>query len=246
MWLRTNYGQSRLSVENAAEVKKVSRQIDEYVTGIVASSDNFYKAGKSRAFVTMASPAYDFGLKALLASVRQVSGIPFVVLASRPWEFEADFKDVYFLAVPTLFNPKYTPDRFEHADTLTKLWIFGLLALERIVYLDADCLVQKSIDDLFDERGFCCAPDCVENAKSNRFNSGVMAFDPSMELRDFIYDGAYLAELYDHGDQGLLNSLLNSRVKYIPVEYNLTRHYSFFHGGDTAPRRLCIMTDGQR
>jgi glycogenin len=233
MWVNTNYRQSSLNVKDVDEVKKVSKQIDGYVSEIVASTGSFYRASKSCAYVTLASPAYDFGLRVLLASIRKNSEVPIIILAIRPWDFKPDLEGVYFLQVPSLYNERYASHRHEINSTLTKLWIFSLLSINRLVFLDADCLVLKSIDDLFGREGLCCAPDCIETADSGRFNSGVMAFDTSVELRDFIYDQAYLAESYDHGDQGLLNSLLQPRVKYIPVEYNLTRHYAFFHGPDT-------------
>jgi len=129
MWAPSDYSQSRFGIENAAEVKKVSRQIDEYVMAIVASSDKFCKARKSCAFVTTALPAFDFGLKAFLASVR-VSDIPFVVLVSHLWEFDADFKECIIPRRADALQSEMHADRFEYGDTLTRPWIFGLPSLD--------------------------------------------------------------------------------------------------------------------
>jgi len=136
--------------------------------------------------------------------------------------------------VPGLFNEQYRPDRSEFANTLTKLWIFGISCLDRIVFLDADCLVLKSIDDLFDEGSLRCAADCVEDSETRRLNSGLIAFAPSAELRDLVFGKAYDTASYDHGDQGLLDNILRANVKYLPSEYNLTRHYALLHGPEAS------------
>jgi glycogenin len=155
-----------------------------------------------------------------------------IVLTDRRWTFETKVSGVFFVIVPSLGNSRYAPDRPEIRATLTKLWIFGILSLDRVVYVDADCLVLKPIDDLFDLAGLWCAPDYVEEPHSRRFNSGLIAFDPTTELRDKIYGEAYVAQSYDHGDQGLLNSIVWSKVNFLPPEYSVTRHYHFFHGAE--------------
>lgn len=234
MWLESSYRLSRLSVKDVENVRRSSTQIDSRVHLLTNKNDRFSRSNKKCAFVTVASPSYDFGLKVLLASIRRNSSIPVIVLASQQWDFKTEVSDVHLIEVPALINDRYNSHRPELSGTLTKLWIFGLLSLDRIVFLDADCLVLKPIDDLFDRQGFCCAPDCIENSDTQRFNSGVMAFDSSKELRDLIYENAYATDSYDHGDQGLLNNLLQPMVRLIPVEYNLTRHYAFYRGPDAA------------
>lgn len=46
-----------------------------------------------------------------------------------------------------------------------------------VVYLDADTVVRKSIDDLF-----LCEKFCANLKHSERLNSGVMVVEPSKEL----------------------------------------------------------------
>jgi glycogenin len=241
MWLESRYSVNRLSVRDIDVTKQVSEQIDQYVGSLVNQNPLFVRSGKKCAYVTLASPTYDFGLKVLLSSLRRHSSIPVIVLVTRRWEFRTNAENLFFLEVPTLFNDKYQSHRVELGQTLTKLWVFGLTSLDRIVFLDADCLVRQSVDDLFDRSGFCCAPDYIEDAATARFNSGVMAFEPSKEIRDLIYEKAYSTDSYDHGDQGLLNNLLAPIVKFLPVEYNLTRHYSFYCGPDTRPSSARII-----
>ena len=241
MWLESHYSINRLSIRDIDDTKRVSEQIDKYVGSLVNQNPLFIRSGKKCAYLTVASPTYDFGLKVLLSSLRRYSSIPVIVLTTRRWEFRENTENIFFLEVPTLFNEKYQSHRAEIGATLTKLWVFGLTSLDRIVYLDADCLVRQPVDDLFDRSGFCCAPDYIEDAATARFNTGVMAFDPSKELRDLIYEKAYSTDSYDHGDQGLLNNLLAPIVRYLPVEYNLTRHYSFYCGPDTRPASARII-----
>jgi glycogenin len=73
----------------------------------------------------------------------------------------------------------------------------------KIVYLDADTLLLRAPDELFDlavpfaaapEIGF---PDC--------FNSGVMVLQPSSEIHKQLVDLAIQGTSFDGGDQGLLN-----------------------------------------
>ena len=99
----------------------------------------------------------------------------------------------------------------------------------------------RSIDDLFDETGLCCAADCIEESDVRRLNSGLIAFDPSRDLRDLLFEKADQTDSYDHGDQGLLDNILRSRVKYLPSEYNLTRHYAFFHGPEASIKAVRVI-----
>lgn len=241
MWLDSRYSVNRLSVRDVDVTKQVSEQIDRYVGSVVNQNPLFLRSGKKCAYVTLASPTYDFGLKVLLSSLRHNSSIPIIILATRRWEFRTTVENLFFLEVPTLFNDSYQSHRVEIGETLTKLWVFGLTSLDRVVYLDADCMVRQPVDDLFDRNGFCCAPDCIEDSDTARFNTGVMAFDPSKEIRDLIYEKAHSTDSYDHGDQGLLNNLLAPIVSFLPVEYNLTRHYGLFHGPDAHPSSARII-----
>ena len=59
-----------------------------------------------------------------------------------------------------------------------------------------------------------------------------MSFEPTLELRDRIYESAAGAKSFDQADQGLLNGLLWPEVHILPPEYSLLRHFSFFSGAE--------------
>lgn len=59
----------------------------------------------------------------------------------------------------------------------TKLYVFGLEAFSRVIYLDADTVVARNIDHLF-----ACGDFCAVLRHSERFNSGVMVITPSAAL----------------------------------------------------------------
>eukprot|EP00850_Spirogloea_muscicola_P003223 SM000013S26392 [mRNA] locus=s13:183972:187291:- [translate_table: standard] len=83
----------------------------------------------------------------------------------------------------------------------TKLRIFNMTAYDKVVYLDADTIVVKSIEDLFLCRGFCA------NVKhSERLNSGVMVVEPDAGVFDDMIAKITSLESYTGGDQGFLNS----------------------------------------
>lgn len=62
--------------------------------------------------------------------------------------------------------------------TFTKLNCWLLTQFSKCVFLDADCLVLKNIDDLFEREELSAAPDA---GWPDCFNSGVFVFRPSKE-----------------------------------------------------------------
>ena len=62
--------------------------------------------------------------------------------------------------------------------TYTKINCWLLLQYSKCVFLDSDCLVLRSIDDLFDREQFLDAPDA---GWPDCFNSGVFVYRPSKD-----------------------------------------------------------------
>jgi hypothetical protein len=93
------------------------------------------------------------------------------------------------------------PQRFY--GVYTKLKIFNLTQYERVVYLDADTVAARSLDELF-----LCDGLCAVMRHSERFNTGVMALTPSTELLDRMLRAIASTPSYTGGDQGFLNAFL--------------------------------------
>lgn len=102
--------------------------------------------------------------------------------------------------IELLANPNDNrPKRFW--GVYTKLKIFNMTNYKKVVYLDADTVVRKSIDDLF-----LCDKFCANLKHSERLNSGVMVVEPSKELFDDMMSKVTTLPSYTGGDQGFLNS----------------------------------------
>ena len=111
------------------------------------------------------------------------------------------------------------------AKTFTKLRAFGLANTSKIVLLDADTVVLRNIDDLFERPGFAAAPDFF---LPDRFNSGVMVVEPSPALFARICDALSSVGGYDGGDQGFLNEFFPDWYAR-PVSYRLPAGYNMHH-----------------
>lgn len=88
----------------------------------------------------------------------------------------------------------------------TKLCIWGLVQFDRVVYLDADCLVFKDLQELFTlDVDFAAAPDVFP---PDRFNAGVLLLRPDMTLFDDLvrHTNSRVLSSYDGGDTGFLNA----------------------------------------
>lgn len=119
--------------------------------------------------------------------------------------------------------------RPELGPTFTKLHLWRLNQFRKVVFLDADTLVMKNIDDLFEREEFsACAdvgwPDC--------FNSGVFVAVPKEETFKALTDLAEREGSFDGGDQGLLNAHFSDwstgpSSRRIPFTYNLTINASY-------------------
>ncbi|XP_024025163.1 inositol phosphorylceramide glucuronosyltransferase 1 [Morus notabilis] len=102
--------------------------------------------------------------------------------------------------ISLLANPNQVrPKRFW--GVYTKLKIFNMTNYKKVVYLDADTIVVKSIEDLFK-----CGKFCANLKHSERLNSGVMVVESSQKVFDDMMSKVNTLESYTGGDQGFLNS----------------------------------------
>ncbi|KAG0034510.1 hypothetical protein BGZ81_004324 [Podila clonocystis] len=120
--------------------------------------------------------------------------------------------------------------------TLTKVHVFNQTQYSKVVFLDADTLVLRNIDDLFDfaangslddkdrNTRFAASPDA---GWPDCFNSGVFVCKPSFEDYTGLIEMANQEGTFDGGDQGLLNSYFSgwsrgSPDNRLPFVYNTT------------------------
>lgn len=228
-----------IDVSDVDQILKLCAEIDHEVA--VALKTVSSQTASLECYVTFATPDYSLGLTVLVRSLRKYTQRPIVILTDRAWSFDSGVPNLFLVVVPRLGNKNYTPARIELKVTLTKLWIFGLLSLDRVVYIDSDCLVLQPIEELFGRSGVWCPPDYVENAESTHFSSGLIAFSPSITLRDRIFRSAPFAPSYDHSDQGLLNTIMSSEVNLLPPDYCVMRHYHLFHGAEMQPANIRVL-----
>lgn len=177
---------------------------DPYVAGALVLGYSLRKVGATRRLICMITSNVSSDLQAKL---REIYELRFV----DPLD-SGDFRSLQLLGRPDL------------GVTFTKIHIWTFTDLTKAVFLDADVMVLKNIDDLFEREEFsACAdvgwPDC--------FNSGVFVCQPSMTTHGAIRKLALEEGSFDGGDQGLLNAFFKdwssgSPDRRIPFVYNLT------------------------
>ncbi len=172
--------------------------------------------------------------------------IPKVVLATRDVT-ESARKRLAALAwqvrpIEPIANPSATNPLFARfGPVFAKLRAWEQTDFDRIVALDADTLVLQNIDDLFARPGFAAAPDFF---LPDRFNSGVMVLEPSLEVARKMRDSLAVSGSYDGGDQGFLNEFYpdwyTMPVEHrLPVGYNMANFiYQFLRAHPTLKARL--------
>ena len=166
---------------------------------------------------------YFWGAIALAESLREFTEIPLLALVPLGYVLPADVplpENMTIVRAPRIRNALFGAEhqkRFEY--TFSKLAAFSLTFLERAVYLDADTIVLKPIDELFEGDGFAAAPDFGFTLNREDFNSGVFSFSPSATVfRELMRQNGVLTS-NDGGDQGFLNS-------FFPDAGQLGREYN--------------------
>nr|AID69686.1 alpha-N-acetylglucosamine transferase [uncultured organism] len=165
-------------------------------------------ATRARAYVTLVTNAdYAMGATALARSIRHAgTDADIVVLhtggvkdsALKPlWDLDCRLVRTELLDTSDGFNERHARGRL-HADApftkgrkpafhspldnFCKLRLWQLTEYEACVFIDADALVLKTIDKLFDYPEFSAAPNIYETLKDfHRMNSGVFVARPSLE-----------------------------------------------------------------
>ncbi|PIA36439.1 hypothetical protein AQUCO_03400370v1 [Aquilegia coerulea] len=166
---------------------------DEFLLGVRVLGKSIRESGSTKDMVVLVSDGVSDYAKKLL----QADG----------WIVEM---------ISLLANPNQVrPTRFW--GVYTKLKIFNMTNYKKVVYLDADTIVVKNIDDLFK-----CGKFCGNLKHSERMNSGVMVVEPSKETFNDMISKVTTLPSYTGGDQGFLNSYFTGFASARLFEPNLS------------------------
>ncbi|GAV86215.1 Glyco_transf_8 domain-containing protein [Cephalotus follicularis] len=165
---------------------------DEFLLGVRVLGKSIRDTGSNKDMVVLVSDGVSQFAKKLL----QADG----------WIVEK----ISLLANPNQVRPK----RFW--GVYTKLKIFNMTNYKKVVYLDADTIVVKSIEDLFK-----CSKFCANLKHSERLNSGVLVVEPSETVFNDMMSKVTTLPSYTGGDQGFLNSYFSDFQNAHVFEPNL-------------------------
>jgi alpha-N-acetylglucosamine transferase len=126
------------------------------------------------------------------------------------------------------FTKGRKPDFHTPLDNFAKLRLWQLIEYEKIVFIDADALVLRNIDRLFDYPEFSAAPNVYEGLGDfHRLNSGVFVAKPSQATFTAMLDrldapGAF----WKRTDQTFLESFFPD-WHGLPVFFNMLQYVWF-------------------
>lgn len=177
---------------------------DAYVVGALVLAHSLRKVNSTRQLICMVT---SYLATDSIIALREVCQVRFVT--------PLDSGDKVNLRL--LGRPELGP-------TFTKLQLWTMTDLSKVVFLDADMLVLQNIDDLFERDEFSAAPDV---GWPDCFNSGLFVAKPNLETYNALLQFARNEGSFDGGDQGLLNAFFNGWATgpsshRIPFVYNLT------------------------
>jgi inositol phosphorylceramide glucuronosyltransferase 1 len=128
--------------------------------------------------------------------------------------------------IPPPHNGRGIHHRFKDQYTKLNIWSFDQLGIDSLVYLDADTLVRRNFDELFDSPfNFAAVPD-VYGAGDPRgfsitFNAGVLVLRPSTTvLRDMLQKIETADYPLKQAEQAFLNLYFGSKALRLSYAYN--------------------------
>ncbi|XXQ30064.1 Glycosyl transferase [Plasmodiophora brassicae] len=104
-------------------------------------------------------------------------------------------------------NPSHVASWVTCGFTKLRIWQLDMLGVGRVLYIDADCVVLKNPEHLFDRLDrvdLAAAPDLFP---PDNFNAGVLLIRPCSATFDRLLRNAPAVKSYDGGDTGYLNAM---------------------------------------
>lgn len=115
-------------------------------------------------------------------------------------------------------NPKAERDAYNEWN-YSKFRLWQLTDYDKIIFIDADLLILRNIDFLFE------MPEITATGNNaTLFNSGVMVVEPSNCTFQLLMDHINEIESYNGGDQGYLNEIFTWWHR-IPKHMNFLKHF---------------------
>jgi len=128
--------------------------------------------------------------------------------------------------IPPPHNGRGVHYRFKDQYTKLNIWSFDQMGIESLVYIDADTLVRRNFDELFDSPfNFAAVPD-VYGAGDPRgfsitFNAGVLVLRPSSSvLQDMVRKTETAEYPLQQAEQAFLNLYYGGKAVRLPYAYN--------------------------
>ncbi|KAJ6527178.1 glycosyltransferase family 8 protein [Mycena capillaripes] len=128
--------------------------------------------------------------------------------------------------IPSPHGGKGIHPRFMDQYTKLNIWKLDQMGVDSAVYLDADTLVRRNFDELFDSPfNFAATPDVYgagdPRGFSHTFNAGVLAFRPSTAVFENMREKIETAEYpLEQAEQAFLNLYFGGTAMRLPYVYN--------------------------
>ena len=183
---------------------------DTYALGALVLAHSLRAVKTSRKLAIIITPHVSDKIKNLLGNVFDVVKDVDVL----------DSKDEANLAILT---------RPDLGITFTKFQCWRLTQFQKCVFLDADTLVLKNCDELFEKDELSAVPDV---GWPDCFNSGVFVYKPNEQTYKAIIDFSVQHGSFDGGDQGVLNMFFkdwrtSDISKHLSFIYNMNANATY-------------------
>ncbi|XP_010539696.1 PREDICTED: putative UDP-glucuronate:xylan alpha-glucuronosyltransferase 3 isoform X2 [Tarenaya hassleriana] len=190
------------------------------------AKDNFYSArAKREAYATILHSAHFYVCGAITAaqSIRMAGSTrDLVILVDESISdyhrggLEAAGWKIH--TIQRIRNPKAEPEAYNEWN-YSKFRLWQLTEYDKIIFIDADLLILRNIDFLFE------MPEISATGNNaTLFNSGVMVVEPSNCTFQLLMDHIDEIVSYNGGDQGYLNEIFTWWHR-IPKHMNFLKHF---------------------
>ncbi|KAI3417606.1 Hexosyltransferase [Psidium guajava] len=177
-----------------------------YVCGAITAAQSIRMAGSTRDFVILVD--------------KTISDYHRKGLEDAGWKIHT---------IQRIRNPKAERDAYNEWN-YSKFRLWQLTDYDKIIFIDADLLILRNIDFLFE------MPEISATGNNaTLFNSGVMVVEPSNCTFQLLMDHINEIESYNGGDQGYLNEIFTWWHR-IPKQMNFLKH--FWEGDEVEKKEM--------